>query len=230
MNPKFVAGSGAGAGGDTLSLNHFDGADGSTTMTDEVPGISWAAYNGGELDTAQPKFGSASLRGGNVPDGAVGTFGARTWSLDGSWTLEYWFRIDTLANGSIFGGMLDSGETEAVRLSVNFNSDGTGFQAGSGVAAVDMLDTTTPISADTHYHVGVVKDGSTWSLYFNGNRLATTTNSDPIESGLTGAVSIRYHQNDDAAGDIWIDESRFSKVARYSGATYTVPVAAFTVD
>ena len=44
----------------TKSLLHFNGSDGSTTITDES-GKTWTAYDNAQIDTAQSKFGGASM-------------------------------------------------------------------------------------------------------------------------------------------------------------------------
>jgi hypothetical protein len=87
---------GGGGGGSTdpywssvVSLLHFDGANASTTFTDQT-GKTWSAYGGVQIDTAQSKFGGASglFNGASdyitTPSTAELTFGAGDdsfWSL-----------------------------------------------------------------------------------------------------------------------------------------------------
>src|SRR5687768_6144765 len=71
----------------TVALLHMDGADGSTTFTDES-GKTWTARGDAQIDTAQSVFGGASGRlDGNgdfvdTPDHADWDFGSGDFTLD----------------------------------------------------------------------------------------------------------------------------------------------------
>jgi len=150
----------------------------------------------------------------------------------------------TLDAGFVSGGNLTTGtvecwikqptaETKVFLSHVNyyFMQTSSGGQvaiyAGSGN---QVAFTAAPTILDGGWHhVALVFDAGTISLYLDGNRTNTTTTAAPATSGVP--IGIGGHPTitgNDYTG--YIDEVRFSSIARYSGATYTVPTAAFTDD
>jgi hypothetical protein len=82
------------AGVDAATLLHFDGSDGSTTFTDSgISPVSFTASGNAQLDTAQQKFGTASVYLDGTGSYASGTIGTRP---SGSWTLQGWVNFDTI--------------------------------------------------------------------------------------------------------------------------------------
>src|SRR3990167_9908671 len=71
----------------TIALLHFDGADAATTFTDEN-GRTWTGAADAQLDTAQKKFGTASLlldgTGDYIdtPDHADFAFGSGNFTIE----------------------------------------------------------------------------------------------------------------------------------------------------
>ena len=80
----------------TKSLLHFDGADASTTFTDES-GKTFTARGNAQLDTAQQKFGTAS----GLFDGTgdyIDTPDHADWFLGtGDFTIDFWVRFSDVA-------------------------------------------------------------------------------------------------------------------------------------
>ena len=64
VGPAFYGGSADPYAANVISLLHFDGVNGSTTFTDQVPSRSWGRSGTSTISTAQSKFGGSSL---NVP-------------------------------------------------------------------------------------------------------------------------------------------------------------------
>lgn len=84
-------GSAAGGGEPVVaSLLHFDGTNGSTTYTNEVPGRSWSG--GGPslptLSTGTKKFGTASVNMGN--DRHVRSFAVSGLDFSGDYSVDFW--------------------------------------------------------------------------------------------------------------------------------------------
>jgi hypothetical protein len=228
MNPKFVAGSGAGAGGDTLSLAHLDGTDAATTTTDEVAGVTITLTNA-ELDTAQKKFGTASvlLEKAGVLGNAQAT-GMAGGAESGNWTFEGVVRSSSSSGSAIPRPTLRNADEDiSVELFFDFAAEeiigGVFDSAGDEIVPLSNLAVT--LSVNTQYHWAVVREGSAYSLFFDGNRIDTDTSATNARPFTVWRV-----EDNGTTGDAWFDEVRVSKVARYSGATYTVPIAAFTVD
>src|SRR3990167_7740340 len=76
---------------DTSLMLHMDGADASTTFTDET-GKTVTANGNAQIDTAQSKFGGAAA----LFDGAgdyLTVSGSADWDLGtGDFTIDFWFR------------------------------------------------------------------------------------------------------------------------------------------
>lgn len=213
------------------SLLHFDGADGSTTFTDEK-GIIWTPSGDAKISTAQSKFGGASLlldgSGDYVQtaDSADFAFGA------GNFTVEGWFRESvtgairqivgqhtTQSNvNSSFLVLSDSG-----KLTLNVFVGGTIYAIAAASAH----------STGTWHHFAAVRDGSTLRLFLNGTSVGTASigsgsvndSSRPVYVGVVGNDS-----GPDPGGYYFnghIDDLRITKgVARYT-ADFTPPTAAF---
>lgn len=92
INP-FRFGGGGGSGdanwADRLALLHLDGADASTVLYDEKLAANWTAGNTAQIDTAQSRYGGASmlLASGDyasTPDAAGWAFDTADWFIEAS--------------------------------------------------------------------------------------------------------------------------------------------------
>jgi len=228
-------GASAGSGGDpywsnVVSLLHFDGADASTTFTDQS-GKIWTANGNAQIDTAQSKFGGSSAYFDGTGDW-IQTPDSPDWSTGtGDFTVEMW--IKTPGNGAYdqLCGQRDAGGTASTpwgitrdgtnnRLLLSY-SDGTSFTLVAGTAS---------IFDDAWHHIALVRNGSSYKQYVDGVLDAQLTlpsvyysfyeSSDVFSIGRHGAYNGQYFKG-------YIDEFRFTKgVARYT-ANFTPPSAPF---
>ena len=242
---------------DTLSLNHFDasvlqisrvtpqgwmqettnilsrvtptGWDQSplttNTTTDEVGGITWTLNGGAALNSDQKMFGSSSLFfPASAGGGAFVRSGSWTSPHAGDWTWECFFRAGA---ASIFVATIV--DPTFLNIAVSFAVDKASPQISAsyvdsgGSTFLTQLAAPT-INADTWYHAAVVRFGNDYYLYFDGNRVDSDTDATDVRTMSDS------NMNEANGVDFWVDERRVSKVARYTGATYTIPAAPFTVD
>jgi hypothetical protein len=201
-------------------LLHGDGADGSTTATNSAStGHVMSANGNAQIDTAQFKFGGASM----LFDG-TGDFWAMANHADmnfpGDFTIEAWIRFASVAADAVICGNYQN-STNGWTLQLYLGKL-CFFATGDGV---DSQGTTT-VSANTWYHVAVSRTGSTLKLFLDGVQEDSDTNSASLTStanfcvGRTGSVAGAYMNG-------WIDDLRITKgVGRYTG-TFSVPAAAF---
>lgn len=215
------------------SLLHFDGADGSTTFTDEK-GIIWTPSGDAKISTAQSKFGGASGlfdgAGDYVSCAASSDFDISTENL----TFECFLRLDAgETNGFLFSnrgiaGSLYANWNVAViggKLRAEFSDQNTG---GPGTIRLSLLSAMT-LSTGVWHHVAVVRSGSNVKIYLNGVQDATGTLSANPAAAAVGSVFIGYEQGQGSTYYLkgWIDDLRITKgVARYT-ADFTPPTAAF---
>ncbi len=214
----------------TLQLP-LDGTNGSTSFPDKSSANRTAtAYGNAQIATAQSKFGGASAA---FDGSADGIFFADSPDLElgsGDFTIEFWFRPANVSGGvrQIFG-KYDYG----IYAPVWFGQNGSivQFSASSNGGSYDIVNLTTiatGLSAGTWYHLALARNGNTWRSYLNGSLTATITASGSIHDGSSswrfGTAITDYHFNGH------IDDFRMTKgVARYTGASFTVPTEANTV-
>ncbi len=227
------AAAGSGSSGDPFILNvasllHLDGSDGSTTFTDVI-GNTWTASGNAQLDTAQSKFGTASL----LCDGTGDYISSNSSSLnlgEYDFTVECWVRLPSIggADYGIFINGNPSSNNNRLQASINTSgSFGAYYQAssGSGVGATG----STVLSANTWYHVAVVYHRDWLSVYLNGVLdatidtigLATNLASNDFYIGVARASSSPQYFNGH------IDEFRITRgYARYT-RNFTPPTVPF---
>jgi hypothetical protein len=209
----------------------LDGSDAATTTTDESPTTPHTiTFNGNaQLDTAQSKFGTASvLLDGtgdylSAPNNADWEFG------NGAFTIECWVR----KNGGTTGTFLSCwGGSNATRSwTLNWTTFGLEFFYIHGPSTTQRTAQYTGWApqANTWHHVVVDRAaGGTIRVYADGVKGGDYAETDAINSG-GGDLNIGQTTSTGIEFNGWIDEVRITKgVARYnSEAGYTVPTAAF---
>lgn len=209
----------------TVSLLHFDGADASTTFTDES-GKTWTARGNAQLDTAQKKFGTASLLLDgttdyiDTPDHDDFNFGS------GDFTVDFWFRpAATPSNYDTWFGQWQSG-TPSQEDVFKFDYGNAGelrWYSTSGNVDKGYYYTSSlhPLSANTWYHLAIVRNNSNFYIFKDGVSLALvevtaiSTNTLPDLTGTPTIGTDLVNAGRDVNG--WIEEFRVSKgIARWT--------------
>ena len=218
---------------------HFNGDDASTTITDEK-GNTWTAVADAQLDTAQKKFGSASLLSDGVGDCITATDSSNFNLSDQNFTIDFWVRFASLGHtyqyfymhcsnpwlNGIEMIMLDWGGATKVRFEYYINSAG---QISFESAELD-------IATDTWYHFALVRNGSDLSFYKDGvskgsQNIGSVSFPDYAHSPVIGASDYYYgdsHHYQPVYG--WIDEFRLSVgIARWT-ENFTPPTEEYTAE
>lgn len=214
---------------DTKLLANFDGSDGATSFTAQTGQVA-TFNNGAQLDTAQKKFGTASLLldGDNdyltFPD-------SNDWYLDNGigdpFTIDMWIRPNALINFPAFVCQYTGGN--------NFWRFGYDTPSGSFEFSVIIGTTTVHIrgavslNLSQWYHIAVVRvDNSNsldgWRLFCDGISLTLTKLSgewNGVMENLASNLNIShlpyFGVPDDYRFNGWIDELRISKgIARWT--------------
>jgi hypothetical protein len=194
---------------------HFDGANGSTTFTDQK-GNTVTPSGNASISTAQSKFGGASGyfdgTGDYLSIAANSGFAFGT----GDFTIEAFVRPASIAAG--YGGIVTTLTTQ----SFGIYRKGAAFVFYYGADRI----TSGAISADTWYHIELDRTGNTVTLYLDGQSVGTYILSDSLSS----INPLRIGTNTGATGDFfsgYIDDVRITKgVARHT-ANFTPPTEAF---
>lgn len=204
----------------TSLLMHFNGTNGSTTMTDNSKNnFTATATNGAALSTAQSKFGGSSvfLDGTNdyvsIPNNAEFNFAS------GTFTVELWVYFSSVSGQrALVTNYQNSTNGWAVQLYL-----GKIFSSFSG-DGIDIQGTTT-ISANTWYHIAVSGTPGSYKLFLNGTQEgATYTGGTTLTS--TSALTIGRIVSS-AYFNGYIDDLRITNgIARYT-TNFTPPTEQF---
>lgn len=220
----------------TKALLHFDGADASTTFTDES-GKSWTAASNAQIDTAQSVFGGASgLFDGT--DDYISTADSADWNLDdgsnaNKWTIDCRVRFAAVNRSHMICEQYVN--VNSYWQFLVFYNPGVDtrvmFQlVAGGVVVVQIQYIWTP-SANVWYHLALVKDGTNgYAIFIDGTKVTGWDTATDTIGDLAGALTIGGSTNFTPywmAG--WIDEFRLSKgVARWTAdfTPQTIPYCA----
>ena len=220
----------------TKILLHMDGDDAATTFTDENTAGSahtWTAHGNAQIDTADSKFGGASVFFDGTGD-YIDTPDHADFALGTSdFTIDFWFKVNAAA-GTFLGlcGQADATPTAAGSAFYVQRENTTGiiqtlfFSGASSIGGINSDAAYTNSVNPGWHHFAITRSGSVFRNYIDGVHQG---------GGFTSAASV----NDSAAkfgigslGDFvtspfsgWVDEFRLTVgVARWTGAgSFTPP-------
>lgn len=202
-----------------ISLLHFDGSDGSTTITDVIGTKSWTASGVAQLDTSQSVFGGSSLQvvGGNGKILSGSDAGDQLGT--GDFTIEFWYLAGTLSGTDIIF------DTRASAAAVAPAIYTTGSSLRFFTNNADRITAGT-LSTGVWYHIALSRVSGTTRFFVNG-----------VQGGISYTDSNNYVNQIMAYGDAsyttgnpingHVDEARITKgVGRYTG-NFTPPASPF---
>jgi hypothetical protein len=207
-------------------LLHGDGVNNSTTITDNSSNPKTATVKGNTIvSTDTVKFGTGALEfdgnGDYLEYGNSTGFQFGTSAL----TIEGWMYFRTITSGLLSGILTTGGGTEggiACYISASSGSSGTFRLYGPSVSGT----ITTSVSANTWYHLAIVRSNNTWYMFINGNSAGTMTDT----ASCNTSASMLFYVGGYPGGAFlngFIDDLRVTKgVARYT-ANFTPPTNAF---
>jgi hypothetical protein len=142
----------------TVSLLHFDGAAGSTTIKDEY-GSNWVIAAGSPTIEANPYFGTGALLLSNTSL-ITSASASASYAPTGDYTIEFWLRPTAI------GSMMGLWTLYSASNGPYAYIDGSGHV----ILYTGSNSVTTPgsLSANTWVHLAFVKIGNTTTLYVNG--------------------------------------------------------------
>jgi hypothetical protein len=196
----------------TKSLLHFNGADGSTTFTDET-GKTWTAAGNAKLSTAQKKFGTASGYFDGTGD-YISTPGHADFHFGtGDFTIDFWVNCITVP--------------DALRTFVIIGDHSTGIEIGRGNYYIAGALCQTGFGyvpggvsfQNNWHHIAIVRASSNTYAFCNGVLYYDW-------SGITNSVapSVNVKVGDGHHG--YIDELRISNTAKWT-ANFTPPTSEY---
>lgn len=220
----------AGNDANTKLLLTMNGSDTSITFTDTSSSAKGTASIAGavQVDTAQSKFGEASclfIPGGT--DSFLFYVDHADWTPAGNFTFDCWIRVDSLAdNRTICHHSNTVDANNRYTLSV-LSTGAIQFLVISGGSTIITLSSAISVIAiNTWYHIALVRSGNDFNIYVDGVSVASVTDSDAIPNfNQHFRIGIREDGTTSPMSG-WIDEFRFSHVARWT-ANFTPPAQAY---
>lgn len=207
----------------TVLLLHMDGGETLTYFPDDngvrAP-VGARTNNSATTSITQSKFGGSSA----YMNGSSFIICPGNFTQTGNFTFECWVRRSSITgtHSIISIGAESTGRQQLRSNGANFQLD------GFSTSGVDILQTGTSYAANTWYHLAVVRNDSTVTLYQNGTSIGSAS-----YSGTFGQSSNLYIGGDPAGSFImtegYVDEVRVSNSARYT-ANFTAPTTPFTND
>src|SRR3990167_2191991 len=175
----------------TKLLLHCDGVDASTTFTDSSTASvkTVTAEGNGQVDTAQSKFGGASLLcdgtgdGLSIPDHADWAMGT------GNFTVDFWVRFAAIgtedgliANSNAAFGVQDVNDTFDLRIDGASSSNLQVLIYSAGTNTISMAAAHGMVT-DTWYHIAIIRgwggNANDWAITVAGSSIVTLTDADP---------------------------------------------------
>jgi hypothetical protein len=199
----------------TSLLLHMDGANGSTTFTDNSANArTITAVGNAQVSTTQSQFGGASAYFDGTGD-YLSLSGGMPSGTGTAFTIECWIRLDDLSAYRAItrtAGGLDIGVQPNGLINCDQTSVGIIANSATGV-----------ITAGTWYHVAVTRDTSnSYKIYVNGTQVASATNAFSVTAATTIGYSA-YSGSHYFKG--YIDDFRVTNALRYT-ANFTPPTSA----
>ena len=211
----------------------FDGSDTATSTSDESDNSHTITFAGtAQLDTAQKKFGTASLLLDGDSD-YIQVADHDSFDFDaGNFTVECWIRFAALGNNTIFSHWANGTASSMSYYLTYFNGSGI-LRLGHYLSGNADTSYSWSPSTGTWYHIALERSGTTLKVYIDGTSVisvsASTTalrnSEDPFRIGVfndasTGSPSLDWYFNGH------IDDLRMTKgIARY-GTNFTPPTSA----
>ncbi len=225
-----AADSGLAAGAD-IALLHFNGADGSTTFTDDSA-RTWTRGGDAVIKTDQSVFGGASLYLDGTGDYLRHSDSLKVFSIAGKYmTFECRFRLTSYASSPrylIRAGDEGGAYTAGWIVGLVGASPKVWAQFGTGTTEVIATGTTT-ISTGVWYHLAVVYTPTGVRIYLNGVLEASASG---VSSNFTGSQFINIGRDPNSSLRNFhghIDELRISASERYT-ADFSPAAAAYTYE
>lgn len=224
----------------TLLLVHCDGANNSTTFTDDTTlrtAKTVTASGNAQVSTAQSQFGGASILFDGTGDRLTvsGNNDVLFWNTQ-PFTVEYWCRVSGFATSqanddpTIIGNMDSTSDADFWSFGPD-NSGNLTFKYWNG--ANNTVKAAGTMNLNQWYHCAAVISGNTIRIYLDGVQQNSAAISGTPQFGTGyGGLNIGWGRSSaNMSYNGYLDEIRISNLARYpSGTTFTPSTTPFVND
>ena len=203
-------------------LSHFDGSDGATTAVDSSSNNRTISFVGNaQLDTAQSKFGTASL----LCDGSgdyVTVPVSTDWSFStGDLTIDLWARFASLKGA----GLVARSQNAPGRWVLYQNNNTIQFWH-----AIDLIvSASTTVTTNTWYHLAVTRESGITRLFIDGNLEDSSSFSWDDVHRITEPLVIGSDPESPTgrSSNAWLDEVRIIKGEAAWNSNFTPPTSPY---
>lgn len=222
-----------GIDGFTKLVLHCDGTDGSTSFPDSSFYTKTVTANAGaQVDTAQFKFGNASMLG-NGTTAYLSSADNDDYELGGNnFTLDTWVRFNAVTeNMMLIGKYTTATPQRSWFWAFNGLTGNMDFRYSNDGSATTLLSQAWSPSTATWYHVAAVRTGNNLLMFVDGSQIGSTdTITGTLFNGTASLIVGGFNEGTGGWIDGWLDEVRISNgVARWT-ANFTPPTAAYAPD
>ena len=213
-----------GTSDNTMTLLHFEGADGATTFTDSSgKGHTWTANGNVQIDTAQSKFGTSSCLFDGTGDFLSGD-GSGDFGLGiEPFAIDFQYRPDTLALDQPLVDFRTTTTPDNFEILVQSNGAINLFQNGTRISSA-----AGTIVVDTWHHVALTRDASGNHRLFVGGTQAGSTYSPAVNLNYQippagPLIGVAFDAQAGASILGWIDEFRIVRGDAVWTSNFTAP-------
>ena len=181
-------------------------------------------FGDSQLDTAQKKFGTASILldgtedNVKVPDDEDFGFGTANWCL------EAFIRPASVTGTQRIFDLRDGSATDTAPT-MYLNGTALHYAVGN----TSQINGGT-LATNTWYHVAVARSGGTTKLFLDGTELGTYTDSNDYGSTTPVVIGSDYQASPTEAFNGHVDEVRISKGAARFTAGFTPTTSEYSAD
>lgn len=195
---------------------------------DSSAGNNLEAVGSAKVSNTVVKFntGSIALNGSTdylrIPGNSVLSVGAAPW------TVESWVYLNALPTSDAWP---TNWSLHMVLFGVGTTGQGDGFDCIIGQTKLICQSNDTPyaststhgLTINTWHHIAYVRSGNVITFYVNGNSIGSVAFTGSIGVGSTTYIGCETGEG--AFFNGYIDDLRFSRFARYTGASFQVPTS-----
>lgn len=221
----------------TKLLMHGDGSDVSTTIPDSSIGGDHGnatVVGNAQLDTAQKKYGTASLLVDADADYIYWPDHDDWYQGTGNFTIDFCKRFSDLStHRGLFQQYVDADNYVSLYWADNVNKFTFRLKNASPYYYFSLESSVQSISVDTWYHLAVIRgwgEGSNdWAITLDGTAIATGTDADAWpQLAAPFCIGRGYYASATVYDRGWTDEFRISKgIARWT-SNFTPPVGGYS--
>jgi hypothetical protein len=206
-------------------LLHFDGSDGSTTITDSsYYNLSGSISGNTNLTISVSKFGTASCYFDGASDAILYNNETAFTLGTGDFTIDFWYKlVGTSATQVFYEGR---SATSTVALMIYFNGSTKKLVVGNDNET--MITSTNTFNDTNWHHIAVTRGSGNIKLFVDGNQEGPTYTTAKNLVGASGKPWFGCTFSNASPFNGYIDEFRITKGYAQWTENFTPPTSAYS--